>query len=269
MAEPSPLTVSGSLWLSKDDKSLAGRSRIDLLEKVGEYGSITRAAKAVNMSYKAAWDAIDTMNNLSDGPLVETATGGKGGGGARLTDKGRRLVEVYKSLEREHRKFLDALGHGIEDLENYVSLLGRLFLRTSARNQFHGKIVCIRTGPVTAEVELAMGGEDKIVAVITRESVEGLELRIGTEAWALIKAPWVIVAPETQKLRTSARNRLCGVVARLTDGAVDTEVVLQLDGGHTISAVITQESARELGLEVGRRACAIFKASSVIIGLTG
>ena len=269
MADPSPFKISGSLWLSKDDQSLAGRGRVDLLEKVGEFGSITRAAKAVNMSYKAAWDAIDTMNNLSDGPLVETAKGGKGGGGARLTEKGQRLVQVYKALEREHRKFLDALGQGIEDLDNYVSLLGRLFLRTSARNQFHGKVVCIRTGPVTAEVELAIGGGDKIVAVITRESVENLALRIGTEAWALIKAPWVIVAAEQPPLRTSARNRLCGVVSRLTEGEVDTEVVIQLDGGNTISAVITPDSARSLELAEGKRACAIFKASSVIIGLTG
>ncbi|MDD5329293.1 MAG: TOBE domain-containing protein [Sulfuricella sp.] len=268
MAEPSSLKISGRMWLSKDDKDFAGQSRIDLLEKIDECGSITRAAKAVEMSYKAAWDAIDMMNNLSDEPLVATATGGKGGGGTRLTEKGKKMVQVYRTMEREHRKFLDALGQGIDDLENYVHLLGRLFLRTSARNQFFGKIVCIRTGPVTAEVELAIGKGDKIAAVITRESVESLGLKIGTEAWALVKAPWVILTAEHEPLRTSARNRLCGMVSRITEGGVDTEVVVELDGGNTVSAVVTHDSAVSLELAPGKRICAIFKASSVIIGLT-
>lgn len=59
--------------------------RIALLAQIAELGSITRAAKAVGISYKGAWDAIDELNNLAERPLVERSVGGKGGGGARLT----------------------------------------------------------------------------------------------------------------------------------------------------------------------------------------
>ena len=55
--------------------------RLALLEQIAEQGSITRAAKAAGLSYKAAWDAIDELNNLSEQPLVSRNVGGKGGGG--------------------------------------------------------------------------------------------------------------------------------------------------------------------------------------------
>ena len=68
--------------------------RLALLEQIAEQGSITRAAKAAGLSYKAAWDAIDELNNLSEQPLVSRSVGGKGGGGARLTPAGERLLAL-------------------------------------------------------------------------------------------------------------------------------------------------------------------------------
>lgn len=79
------LALSGELWLHAGGQTLGGAARIALLAAIGETGSITRAAKAVGLSYKGAWDAIDTMNNLAGEPLVLRATGGKGGGGTTLT----------------------------------------------------------------------------------------------------------------------------------------------------------------------------------------
>ena len=73
--------------------------RIALLAQIAELGSITRAAKAVGISYKGAWDAIDELNNLAERPLVERSVGGKGGGGARLTAEGERLLALYRRLE--------------------------------------------------------------------------------------------------------------------------------------------------------------------------
>ena len=87
------LSVGGSIWLTVGGESFGGKARIELLRAIAEKGSITHAAKAVGISYKSAWDAIDTMNTLAGEPLVARSTGGKGGGSTQLTARGRRLVD--------------------------------------------------------------------------------------------------------------------------------------------------------------------------------
>ena len=82
------IELGGSVWMTVGGENLGGQGRMALLSLVGTHGSITHAAKAMGMSYKAAWDAIDTMNNLAGEPLVERLAGGKGGGGTRLTARG-------------------------------------------------------------------------------------------------------------------------------------------------------------------------------------
>lgn len=140
-------------------------------------------------------------------------------------------------------------------------------MKSSARNQFFGKVTAIRGGSVNAEVEIALNGEDKIAAVITHESLENLELKIGSEVWALIKASWVILSTEDSDMKISVRNRLRGTVSRVTKGAVNSDVVLTLAGGNTVSAIVTNDSIEQMGLEMGAQACALFKASSVILGV--
>ena len=104
--------------------------RIALLAQIAALGSITQAAKAAGMSYKTAWDAVDELNNLAERPLVERSVGGKGGGGARLTPAGERLLALYQRLEELRERMLESIEEDGEDLE----LIGRLMLRTSARN---------------------------------------------------------------------------------------------------------------------------------------
>jgi len=140
-------------------------------------------------------------------------------------------------------------------------------VRTSARNQFPGKVAHVTKGGVSAEVVLDIGGGDTLTAVITNESVEHLGLRVGADAYALVKAPWVIVTTDTG-LKTSARNRLCGTVVRCQEGAVNAEVVIELPGGGAVVASITNESARTLGLKTGVPACALIKASHIILAVT-
>lgn len=82
------IELHGSIWMTVGGANLGGPGRIELLSRIADCGSITQAAKAIGMSYKAAWDAIDTMNNLAGEPLVERVTGGRGGGGTRLTRRG-------------------------------------------------------------------------------------------------------------------------------------------------------------------------------------
>jgi molybdate transport system regulatory protein len=76
-----------------------GPGKIDLLRQVGESGSISAAARELGVPYKRAWLLIDSLNRGFPSPVLETATGGKAGGGARLTPLGRALIEAYDALE--------------------------------------------------------------------------------------------------------------------------------------------------------------------------
>ena len=261
------IQVHGGIWMGRDEEAQISDIRIALLEKIGEYGSITQAAKEVGISYKTAWDAVDTMKNLFGEALVETLTGGKGGGGTRLTEAGQKLTKTYRLIQKENERFLSQISEGLDDFDNLYKLIKRLSMKSSARNQFFGKVTAIRGGSVNAEVELSLNGEDKIIATITHESLENLDLRIGSEAWALVKASWVILSTEDDDFKLSVRNRLRGTVSRLTQGKVNSDIVLTLAGGNTVSAMVTNESIEHMGLKVGAEASALFKATSVILGV--
>lgn len=261
------IALQGSVWMTVDGENLGGQSRIALLAQLAESGSITQAAKAVKMSYKAAWDAIDTMNNLAGEPLVERLTGGKGGGGTRLTKRGEQLVNNFKIIEKEHRDFIAQLDRQAVGIADDFLLIRKMNLKTSARNQFLGKVSQIKPGAINDEIELEIAGGQKIVAIITHESTLELGLQIGAEAYALIKASSIILMTDDSNAKFSARNRLTGTISRILPGAVNTEVVLEMTGGSTLAAIITNESSTNLALAVGGTATGMFKASSVILGV--
>ena len=86
----SSLSLTGNLWFYRAEHKFPGGNQIVLLEKIYELGFITKAAKAVGISYKTAWDTVNTINNLAEQPLVDRPTGGKGGGGTSLTAEGKK-----------------------------------------------------------------------------------------------------------------------------------------------------------------------------------
>jgi len=265
-----PLELAGSVWFQAGANALGGASRIALLAAIGETGSITSAAKAVGMSYKGAWDAVDAMNNLAGEPLVMRLTGGKGGGGTTLTPRAVKLIETFRAVEREHRRFLERAGAAIEGFATDWDLIGRIGVKTSARNQLYGTVSQITRGSINDEISLTLPGGHTIVAVLTHESTEALGLAVGAAAFALIKASWVVLFVENESgapLKLSARNQLRGSVQSVKRGAVNAEVSLVLEGGAVITAVVTNQSAEALRLVEGASAVAAFKASSVILGV--
>ena len=84
------------------DQAIAiGPGKADLLELIAETGSISAAARRMGMSYRRAWLLVDTLNQCFQAPLVGTATGGKGGGGAQITELGREILHRYREMERK------------------------------------------------------------------------------------------------------------------------------------------------------------------------
>ncbi len=262
VAEKTELSVLPKLKIAKGRRW----DHLELLERIDATGSITAAASAMGMSYKAAWEAVEAINNLSEQPLVERKTGGQKGGGTTLTVYGRRVVGAYRRLEQEREQVLKKLSEVMNDFDEYYHVIRRFDMKTSARNQYLGKIKSIKTGPINAEVVLDIGSGDCIAAVITNESVEHLGLKVGAEAYAMIKAPWVIVTT-SDGFKTSARNELRGTVVRCNEGAVNGEVIIELAGGKTVVAIVTNDSVKTLGLKEGVKACALIKASHVILAV--
>lgn len=263
--------LTGHLEVSTDRGAFLGDKRVRLLEAIEQHGSISQAAKQVPLSYKAAWDAVDAMNNLADAPLVERSTGGKAGGGTRLTDHGRRVIALYRAVQAEHQTALDRLAktfasEPVGDVHAFQRLLRRMSVRSSARNQFVGTVSGLRDGAVDFEVRVRIDEHLELAAVVTRESAEQLGLAIGSEVIALVKASSLLLIVD-EAMRISARNRLWGEVQRIVDGPVNAEVTLDLGRGRSAVAVVTRESVESLGLAVGVRACAAFKVSSVILAV--
>ncbi|GAB6041276.1 TOBE domain-containing protein [Endothiovibrio diazotrophicus] len=261
--------IDGGFWLDKGGRAFLGRGRIELLEAIAVHGSISAAARAINMSYKAAWDAVDAMNNLSEVPLVTRTTGGRHGGGTLLTEHGHRTVELYRRIEAEYRQFLHSLAAGVQEFDDFHSMLRRFSLKTTARNQYRGRVTRLVTGAVNAEVEIDLAGGDRLTAIVSNESVECLGLKEGDEAYAMIKESSVLVTGEEETgVRYSARNRLQGVVEECREGAVNGVVRIRLDGGKVITAGITNESIRALGLREGAPAGVLVKATEIILATT-
>jgi molybdate transport system regulatory protein len=98
--------VHGRFWIQTKQGAFLGAGRVELLEKVKKLGSISKAAKAMKMSYRQAWELIDSMNTHANKPLVITQTGGQKGGGASLTETGERAIVQFRKMEQNFKKFL-------------------------------------------------------------------------------------------------------------------------------------------------------------------
>lgn len=210
------------------------------------------------------------MNNLAGEPLVVRSTGGKGGGGTTLTPRATSLIAAFRTIEREHRRFIAAASAAVAGFDVDWALLGRIGMKTSARNQWVGKVESIVRGTVNDEVTLMLPGGQAIVAVLTHDGAQTLGLHADAHACALVNASSVVLAADDggPAPKVSARNRLRGTVESVDGGAVNSEVTLALDGGGTLTAVVTNDSVEALQLVAGRRAFALFKASSVLLAMT-
>ena len=130
-----------------------------------------------------------------------------------------------------------------------------------------GTVETVIDGVVNSEIILRLESGAAVCAIVTTKSARLLGLVPGKAACALIKSTWVILTLADKKIITSARNQLCGVVSRIEKGAVNTEVLLDLGNNNTLAAIITNESQNLLKFSVGSPACALIKASHVLLAI--
>jgi molybdate transport system regulatory protein len=264
----SPPLLKGRIALETPLGAVLSDSRIRLLEAIERSGSLNRAAREVPLSYKAAWDALDTMNNLAPEPLVERSAGGSGGGGTRLTDYARRLVALYRAMESTQQDILDRLERvpAEADAPALRTLLRRLAIKTSARNQLPVRVTDLSDRGGLVDVTLALGEPDTsdlaLVATITPESVETMELHLDSELFALIKAPAVQIRA-TPPAPQPGVNTLAGRIASLRPGSTHCGVALTLPSGHSLHAVIDQSEEAQFAAE--QPVWAVFGGDQIVL----
>ncbi len=234
--------------------------RLDILRRIGELGSISQAARAAGVSYKAAWQAIDTLGNLAGVPLLEKTVGGAGGGGARLTSAGRSLLEAAEKMQQARARVLQPTPADAA-LDAALPTLSALGLRTSMRNQLPCSVANLRRDAGAVSVELHLADQTPLRARITRESVDLLNLKPGLAVLALCKATAVGVATSAQA--QEGRNLLAGQVSRASRSTRGGEVALALPSGLKLVGFC----APGVVLTVGQPAIASIDLAAVVIAL--
>lgn len=254
-----------SLTIFNSDTPLLLEKRILLIKYIDEVGSISKAAKKVPMSYKAAWDAIDTINNLCPTPVIEKSTGGVGGGGAKVTPYGKNLIQTYITLQKEHAKFLTQLTKMTDFNTGALKSLERFSMQISARNKIQGVVERIENDKVNSSVYVKLKSGFTLMSIITNGAVKNLDLKVGDDVVAIFKSSSVLLTSD-EDLKISASNQLKGKITNMNIGEINTEIILDIGNTDKIVSIITKGSQESLNLQVGNSVSAIIKASNVMIG---
>jgi len=177
---------TAKVWLEFKGQPLVGKGGAQILEAIRKEQSISKAAKKVGMSYRYVWNYLADLSKALGEPVVETFKGGKaGGGGARLTQLGETLLKEYSRVE-------DYVGEVLGDTE-YWEAAG---LKISARNRLKGTVKSVEKGDVIAKVKIEINEPATVTALISKEAVEELNIKVGDKVEAVVKATEVMVAKE-------------------------------------------------------------------------
>lgn len=245
--------------------------RVDILRRIADVGSISEAARSAGVSYKAAWQAIDTLTNLAGIPLVEKVVGGAHGGGTRLTPAGHMVLDLADELTRARRAVLDrftaAAAQGASPAAAPAAPLARVSaatLQTSMRNQFPAVIETMKIGSALVKLILRIDDTHLIRASVTKESAQLLSLREGMEVLALAKATAVnITADFPEHSDAREENLIVGEVIRSARAARGGECSIRLPSG----LVIVGFARAGHGLKLHQKAVASLPPSVIVIAL--
>jgi molybdate transport system regulatory protein len=176
--------LSYKVLIQCNNKPVLDQDGALILEVIDKTCSIAESAKTLKVSYRYVWNYIRRMNEALDAAVVETFKGGKdGGGGAKLTRRGRTLLLEYRNAERYLETVLSASNNS--EVEN---------LKLSARNQLKGKVVEVQKGVITAKVKVEVLMPVTITAIITKDAVDELDIKVGDEVAAIVKSTEIMIA---------------------------------------------------------------------------
>ena len=214
------------------------------------------------ISYKAAWQALETLSNLAGVALIEKVVGGQGGGGARITPEGLQVLHAADVL---HQARLQALA-GLDKKKSgktafNIKGLAALGLRTSMRNQLPCTVLHLQSSSGSVRVTLQLADLQTLHSRITHESSQLLNLEPGMSVLAMCKATAVTIAPTI--VGVGATNLLHGRISRASAAQSPREISMQVCTGLGLVGF----SDCEPPLKVRQKAMAAIDESAVVIGL--
>lgn len=176
---------TAKVWLELRGQPLVGSGGTSILQAVKAGMSISEAARKVGMSYRYVWNYLAKLEKTLGEPVVETFKGGRSGGGAKLTPLGESLLKEYKRIE-------EYIGEVLEDKEYWVAA----GLKISARNRLKGVVKSVDKGDIIAKVKIEVKAPATITALISKEAVDDLQIKVGDNVEAVVKATEVMIAKE-------------------------------------------------------------------------
>lgn len=249
--------VDGNIWIKKDDRGFIGRGRVELLQNIQIHGSISKAAKQMKMSYKAAWDSVDIMNKLSNKPLVTKVTGGKGGGGTLITAHAKEIIEAYNKISSLYRSYFDTLSNSFNAQIDDQSTDEPAFSRLS------GVIVEKKNIKENYEVMIQLQGGQVLTSIENKKFVIEKDLQPQDKISLLIETNNIVLNKNVPK--NSARNLLFGTIVSIHDDGINANITIECNDQDSIHAKITSSSCQKMNLKITDTIYASFKAYNINI----
>lgn len=219
------------MWVERDGRAVLGKGRADLLEAINRTHSISAAARALGMSYRHAWKLVQAANAAAGSPLVTSAVGGHRGGGATLTEHGRKAVDLFRHLERELR------GHAAESLRRgcvqrdgdamTVHVAAAISLQ-EALGQVVTEYALER--PMT-RIQTVFGASNELVEQATAGAAFDVFIAAGSDPLARLREAGLVAGDDAV---TVAANRLA-VISRRHHAAVRSIRKIIVDGTAPIA----------------------------------
>jgi len=250
--------LSSQLLLKKDEDDFLSVKKVALLENVRDYGSITKAAKALGITYKTAWNWIEKMNALSPSSLVQKVSGGKDGGGTIITVYAKELIRLYHKVNALHQKHLEALQDSFSHIEDDI------MQKTFSFSGLNAEIVEVQAQDKNVELTLKLKCGLNIIAYSSLPFIEINAIKVGSEVVALVESDAVSLS-KVDKKEISSRNRLKVKIVDTVFEGKDVLLTLMLSENENLTSRITLKSFQDLQLQKQDMVMAMFKAYNVTL----
>ncbi len=252
MKNGSSYHLLSKLYLTHHQDAFITPERMELLKSIAATGSISAGAKAMGKSYKWAWDSIDQMNSRSNSSLVSRSSGGKGGGGAKVTPFAIELIDYYDDLERIHQS----------KIESYQEHFNQAFEQRSFTNDIastlHGRVSKIECNKDVCEVAIEYGD-----TTLKAKCKKAMNLSKDDAISFMVESNQIIIAK--QEVEISAQNLLVGEIIAITEDGKKVYVTLRLSTQEELKVLITMDSLTQFGLKYGQTCFAYFKTYNITI----
>jgi len=252
MQTPVPYQLLSKLYLNHAEGSFITPERIELLQSIQHAGSISAGAKEMGKSYKWAWDSIDQMNTHAGRDLVERSSGGKGGGGAKVTPFAIELLTYYHELERIHQ----------EKIERYQVSFNHAFqegkFTTNIASTLQGQVKTLERNDSSCELTIAYGE-----TLLQAKCQQNLGIKLGSNIDFMVESNQIIIAKEAVSI--SAQNLLVGTVSLIQQESNNVYLDLLLETREILRVLITPQSLQQFDLKLGDTCFAYFKTYNITI----